>query len=394
MCAALAIVIAAVLLRAQPTWGAASSVTPGGAANSATAARDRPLEDGTATTAAARLARVRIDLASASTHAALAMERSNAAREADAAAQVRLAAARRDLAQAGEVLQASQVRLGGWARRAYQSGSPMLTDGTMMSLLTAEEPGDVVESMVALGKVGHAKSVEVDLFEAAKAERDAAARAAAEQAKAAARAAAAAREAHTEARLAVREQEKRLRSAEAALEALIADAAASGADISFLRDMVEALVANPDLINEIGKTGACTGGPLGGYANGRLPRAALCPVYAAPGHLLRADAAFGFERMSRAYAARFGSPICVTDSYRDYAGQVSAHERKPTMTAVPGTSNHGWARAVDLCGGVESFGTGPHAWLKVNAPLYGWYHPTWAEPNGSRPEPWHWEFGG
>jgi hypothetical protein len=32
--------------------------------------------------------------------------------------------------------------------------------------------------------------------------------------------------------------------------------------------------------------------------------------------------------------------------------------------------------------------------MLVNAPLFGWFHPAWARPNGTLPEPWHWEFGG
>src|SRR5690606_14231971 len=33
-------------------------------------------------------------------------------------------------------------------------------------------------------------------------------------------------------------------------------------------------------------------------------------------------------------------------------------------------------------------------WMKQNAPAYGWRHPDWAEPGGSIPEPWHWDFWG
>jgi hypothetical protein len=29
-----------------------------------------------------------------------------------------------------------------------------------------------------------------------------------------------------------------------------------------------------------------------------------------------------------------------------------------------------------------------------NAPRFGWFHPEWAELDGSKPEPWHWEFAG
>jgi hypothetical protein len=32
------------------------------------------------------------------------------------------------------------------------------------------------------------------------------------------------------------------------------------------------------------------------------------------------------------------------------------------------------------------------AWLAANGRDYGWVNPPWAQPGGSRPEPWHWEF--
>jgi LAS superfamily LD-carboxypeptidase LdcB len=60
---------------------------------------------------------------------------------------------------------------------------------------------------------------------------------------------------------------------------------------------------------------------------------------------------------------------------------------------VPGTSNHGWGLAVDLCGGVNLFGTAQTVWMQLNAGHYGWVHPDWAQAGGRNPEPWHWEFG-
>ncbi len=131
-----------------------------------------------------------------------------------------------------------------------------------------------------------------------------------------------------------------------------------------------------------------------GFSDGQIPLTDLCPIWGAPGQLLRADAAAAFDQMSRAYAEQFGRPICVTDSYRSYSEQVALYAAKPNLAAKPGTSNHGWGVAVDLCGGIESFGTAQHEWLFTHAPLYGWFHPLWAEPTGSRPEPWHWEFSG
>lgn len=96
--------------------------------------------------------------------------------------------------------------------------------------------------------------------------------------------------------------------------------------------------------------------------------------------------------MSAAYAQRFGMPLCVTDSYRDHAGQVDVFRRKPALAATPGRSQHGWGLAVDLCGGVEQFGTVQHGWMQQNAGRFGFVHPEWARPGGSRPEPWHWEY--
>jgi hypothetical protein len=128
------------------------------------------------------------------------------------------------------------------------------------------------------------------------------------------------------------------------------------------------------------------------YANGRLPMSALCPLRTAAGHMLRSDAAAALDALSAAYRAQFGEPICVTDSYRDYATQVRLYAQKPDLAAVPGTSNHGWGLATDLCGGIQNFGTITREWMTRNAGRYGWVSPPWAQQSGSMPEPWHWEF--
>jgi len=141
-------------------------------------------------------------------------------------------------------------------------------------------------------------------------------------------------------------------------------------------------------------TSSCRGLDTSAFSNGAIPPSALCPLWGAPGHLLRADAAAGFERLAKAFAAEFGTPLCVTDSYRTLASQIRVYAEKPTLAARPGTSNHGWGTALDLCGGIQSFGTTEHAWMLTHAPLYGWFHPSWAEPDGPKPEPWHWEFAG
>jgi hypothetical protein len=137
------------------------------------------------------------------------------------------------------------------------------------------------------------------------------------------------------------------------------------------------------------RTGA--GAAWGGYSNGRIPVSALAHPASAPRALLRPDAAVELDRLSAAYAARFGHPLGITDSYRDLAGQVDVARRKPGLAAKPGTSNHGWALAVDVV--VGGYGATDYLWLRENAPRFGWDNPDWARPGGSsRHEPWHWEF--
>lgn len=135
-------------------------------------------------------------------------------------------------------------------------------------------------------------------------------------------------------------------------------------------------------------------GPWGGHQNGRIPAVAMCPLKSAPGHMLRCDAARAFDSLSAAFKQSFGRPISVTDSYRTYEQQVILKRRKGRMAATPGRSNHGWGLAVDLGGGINMFGAKEHAWMRANAPKFGWDHPMWARQNGSLPEPWHWEFMG
>lgn len=131
----------------------------------------------------------------------------------------------------------------------------------------------------------------------------------------------------------------------------------------------------------------------GGYPNGLIPPSAMCPL-GVGGHSLRCDAAAAYRAMSAAYATAFGEPICITDSYRTYASQVKLYGEKPALAAVPGTSNHGWGLAVDLCGGIQTFGTPQYAWMVANAGRFGYLHPTWADPGNGREEPWHWEYAG
>ncbi|MQA88567.1 MAG: peptidase M15 [Streptosporangiales bacterium] len=125
------------------------------------------------------------------------------------------------------------------------------------------------------------------------------------------------------------------------------------------------------------------------YPNGLVPQWALCPLPQS-GELLRADAALAFYQLNAAYAARFGSNLCVTDSYRSLAEQQSIYAQRPGLAAVPGRSLHGLGMAVDFCGGVQDSGSAAYNWMAANAGRFGWYHPSWAQ--SSQFEPWHWEY--
>lgn len=125
------------------------------------------------------------------------------------------------------------------------------------------------------------------------------------------------------------------------------------------------------------------------YPNGLIPDRFLCNL-PQKGENLRADAALAFFKLNTAYRARFGSNMCVTDSYRPLAEQQAVYNQRPGFAAVPGRSNHGTGTATDLCGGVQTQGSPQFRWLEANARKYGWFHPQWAYSNPF--EPWHWEY--
>jgi hypothetical protein len=128
------------------------------------------------------------------------------------------------------------------------------------------------------------------------------------------------------------------------------------------------------------------------YANGRIPAGELCQLPWAKQHRLRADAAVALAKLNVGYHERFDEDLCITDSYRSLGSQISLASRKPGLAARPGSSEHGWGLAVDLCDGGDVAGTPQHDWLMAHAPALGWENPAWARPGGSRPEAWHWEY--
>lgn len=144
-------------------------------------------------------------------------------------------------------------------------------------------------------------------------------------------------------------------------------------------------------------------GPWGGYENGKIDRSVLAPIPWTTGKpigdfYLRTDAVNALIAMNNRFRLEFGYDLPINDGYRDYQGQVDAKEEYGDGAATAGTSNHGWALAIDI--GDQSHYTIDYDdpiynWLVANAGAYGWVHPEWAKPGGNGPhEAWHWEFYG
>lgn len=144
---------------------------------------------------------------------------------------------------------------------------------------------------------------------------------------------------------------------------------------------------------DLGSTTPATGGKTKDGVSGKLSDAELVTLSWDKSERLIPAAAAALEQLNVQYRARFGSNITVTDSYRSYDAQVSTKAAKGNLAATPGKSNHGWGTAVDLGGGIQNFGTTQYQWMLDNAPAFGWVAPSWARKGGSKPEPWHWEYG-
>jgi hypothetical protein len=144
--------------------------------------------------------------------------------------------------------------------------------------------------------------------------------------------------------------------------------------------------------------------------NGRLPDSALTEV--TPTCRVANDVADPLRRMMFAayvdgaavlpeldsFTAPLPGPPRIESCYRSYEMQewwrnFYCFFGSCDFAAVPGTSVHGWGRAVDLQdpGGKMTFSSPGYRWLQANAAHFGFVHPAWAEPGGSAPEPWHWE---
>jgi len=108
---------------------------------------------------------------------------------------------------------------------------------------------------------------------------------------------------------------------------------------------------------------------------------------------IRKDASAGWTALENEFMRVFGRGIPVNEGYRSYEKQVYYwnlyQSGRGNRAAVPGTSNHGTGRSLDLGGPFYNAGSAEHRWLQQNARRFGWY---WEGANFG--EPWHWTFSG
>jgi hypothetical protein len=124
-----------------------------------------------------------------------------------------------------------------------------------------------------------------------------------------------------------------------------------------------------------------------GYTNGQLPSSQLYVVNSTC--TLYRPTVDSYEAMIAA-ARSAGVQLSAAECYRDYAGQVYQRNYWCKLgicgnAAVPGYSNHGWGKAVDLRdqGGSLTFNSVGYRWMVAHAGQYGWNHP------GGVNEAWH-----
>lgn len=350
------------------------------------------------------VARARDRLARLDARANAALDQYQVAKLAADRAQAANVVAQQNLAAAQARTNAARQTLEETAANAYRSMAAGGTLGTTFTLIETGNPQQFVNGLALLGQIGKSESQVVDDLRLAEADELRSEHIAASAAAAATATAQDAQVVKETADRLVAQQQREVRRDRALLVNTKQAAAKAHQRTRSLQHKIAVAEARAAAIRARqaaaaaagGLVAKCDGSSVAGYGNGQLPVHALCPLWGAPGQMLRSDAAAAFNRMSQAYAAVFGTPLCVTASYRTYQRQVELYATMPAgYAAVPGTSNHGWGLAVDLCGGIQVDGSPEHAWLLDHAAAFDWFHPAWAMPGGAGPhEPWHWEYAG
>lgn len=152
-------------------------------------------------------------------------------------------------------------------------------------------------------------------------------------------------------------------------------------------------------------------GAWGGYQNGKIPQKnppLVRMVSTNPNSWCHVAAAHQFGRMDDACFKATGYRIGVVECYRELGTsadrrirtesktstgssnqwyQQGREDRGETTAATPGTSNHGWALAIDIA---HYYVPAVWNWMTENAAKFGW---SWATGKASG-ERWHWEYVG
>jgi hypothetical protein len=137
--------------------------------------------------------------------------------------------------------------------------------------------------------------------------------------------------------------------------------------------------------------------------NGNLPSQLIAT--STDGTAVLKDIVEDLNQLEAAYKAKFNKPMSASGN-RSFQTQVELKESwtakgKPSYAATPGTSNHGWAKAIDIsvlfpsangpyADADAAFASGEYKWLARKASRYNFSNPAWARTGGPI-EPWHWE---
>jgi hypothetical protein len=133
-------------------------------------------------------------------------------------------------------------------------------------------------------------------------------------------------------------------------------------------------------------------------ANGVASTLDLAPVPGLPDRLMRREAARQMGALRAAFAAHFGVPLYLAETFRSLKTQQDYYRTYPRgSAAVPGTSFHGTGDAADIWTGVDKYGTPQHQWMQANAPAYGFTNTQGKATRSSRypnGEAHHWVYVG
>lgn len=123
--------------------------------------------------------------------------------------------------------------------------------------------------------------------------------------------------------------------------------------------------------------------------NGQLPATMLASIPWDRAERMIPAAVHDLIALNQAFRARFGHDLIINEAYRSLATQQAYYKNPPSgvgTAAKPGTSTHGWGKAIDL-----HLTSTEYAWMRANASTFGFVNPTWAHDGKGIEEPWHWE---